>query len=78
MESDARFFRRRAREELAAAKRAVTPAARDRRMHLANIFFQRLEAAEVSDSFADCKVSPTAKCEATENSCTEDHVRENA
>lgn len=78
MESDARFFRRRAREELAAARRAVTPAARDRRMRLANIFFQRLEAAEVSDSFVDCNVSPTAKREATENSCTEDHVRENA
>lgn len=43
MESDARFYRRRATEELAAASRAVTPAARDRRMQLAQQFLSRLE-----------------------------------
>ena len=46
MESDARFFQRRAQEELAAARRAVTAAARDRRMQLADIFFRRFEAAK--------------------------------
>jgi hypothetical protein len=50
MESDSRFFQRRAREELAASKRAITPAARDRRIQLANIFFGRLEAAETLES----------------------------
>jgi len=38
MESDARFYRRRANEELAAAQRAITPAARERRMQLAGTF----------------------------------------
>ena len=46
MESDARFYRRRATEELAAASRAVTPAARDRRMQLAQLFLNRLEGSE--------------------------------
>jgi hypothetical protein len=49
MESDERYFGRRAQEELAAAKRAVTPAARDRRMQLAQAFFQRLEARAAFD-----------------------------
>lgn len=46
MESDARFFRRRANEELAAAGRAVTDAARERRMQLAGVFLDRLKAIE--------------------------------
>lgn len=46
MESDARFYRRRANEELAAAQRAITSAARDRRMQLAGIFLERLKASE--------------------------------
>jgi hypothetical protein len=46
MESDARFFRRRASEEMAAANRAVTDAARARRMILAQAFLERLKAAE--------------------------------
>ena len=50
MEPDARYFRRRANEELAAANRAVTPAARDRRMQLAGIFLERLKAAEANDA----------------------------
>lgn len=43
MESDARFFRRRAAEEMAAAERAVTAAARDRRLQLARSFTCRLD-----------------------------------
>ena len=46
MESDIRFYRRRANEELAAADRAVTEAARARRIQLAGAFLQRLKAVE--------------------------------
>ena len=46
MESDVRFYRRRATEELAAANRAVTQAARERRMQLADAFLQRLKELE--------------------------------
>ncbi|WP_028970315.1 hypothetical protein [Sphingomonas sp. URHD0057] len=46
MESDLRFFRRRANEEMAAAQRAVTEAARARRLVLADAFLQRLKAVE--------------------------------
>jgi hypothetical protein len=51
MESDARFFRRRANEEMAAASRAVTTAARDRRMQLAGAFLDRLKALETRSAF---------------------------
>ena len=51
MESDARFFRRRANEEMAAASRAVTPAARDRRMQLAGAFLDRLKDLETRSAF---------------------------
>lgn len=50
MESDARFYRRRANEELAAAGRAVTQAARERRMILAGIFLDRLKTLETCAS----------------------------
>ena len=49
MESDMRFYRRRASEELAAASRAVTEAARERRMMLAGLFLERLKGLERSD-----------------------------
>jgi hypothetical protein len=44
MESNERYFRRRAAEELAAARRAVTPAARSRRMTLVNSYLEQLSA----------------------------------
>ena len=50
MESNVRYYRRRANEELAAASRAVTDAARERRMILAGIFLQRLKAVETTDA----------------------------
>ena len=53
MESDVRFYRRRANEELAAANRAVTEAARERRMVMAAIFLDRLKAVEAQDSLFD-------------------------
>jgi hypothetical protein len=48
VESDVRFFRRRANEEFAAASRAVTEAARARRMILGGLFLERLKAVEAS------------------------------
>jgi len=52
VEPDERYFRRRASEELAAARRAVTDEARERRLMLAGIFLDRLKAVE-----ADCMVA---------------------
>jgi len=46
VEPDERYFRRRASEELAAARRAVTDAARERRLILAGKFLERLNAVE--------------------------------
>ena len=48
MESDIRFYRRRASEELAAAGRAVTESARERRMMMAGVFLERLKALDAS------------------------------
>jgi hypothetical protein len=53
MEPDERFYRRRAAEELAAASRAVTEAARDRRVQLANSFLKRLRPADASAMLYD-------------------------
>lgn len=57
MESDARFYRRRVNEELAAAGRAVTEAARERRLILANLFRERLKASEARSSVAECEIA---------------------
>ena len=46
MESNVRFFRRRASEELAAAGRAVTDAARERRTQLARAFLDKVAELE--------------------------------
>ena len=43
MESDIRYYQRRVREEMGAAKRAVTGAARDRRLQLVDLYIQRLD-----------------------------------
>ena len=43
VESDIRYYQRRAREEMIAADRAVTAAARNRRLQLVDMFVQRLE-----------------------------------
>jgi hypothetical protein len=51
VESNVRFYRRRANEELAAAERAVTPAARDRRNRLAGAFLDRLKDLESRSAF---------------------------
>jgi hypothetical protein len=59
MESDARFFRRRANEELAAAGRAVTEAARARRLILAEAFLGRLKAVEAAASSTELAIGLT-------------------
>jgi hypothetical protein len=46
VESDIRYYRRRANEELAAANRAVTESARERRMMMAGVFLERLKALD--------------------------------
>lgn len=51
-----RFYRRRASEELAAAGRAVTEAARERRMMMAEIFLDRLKELE-ADALAELAMS---------------------
>jgi hypothetical protein len=51
VESDVRFYRRRANEEMAAASRAITEAARDRRMQLAGVFLERLKDLEGKSAF---------------------------
>jgi hypothetical protein len=56
VESDVRFYRRRASEELAAAGRAVTEAARERRMIMAGIFLDRLKTLGVSPADADLRL----------------------
>ena len=60
LESDVRFYRRRANEELAAAERAVTQPGRERRIQLAGAFLERLKAVEQAEaamfdwSIAEC------------------------
>lgn len=51
MESDVRYYRRRAHEEMAAADRAVTAAARERRMRLGRVFLERLRDLESRSAF---------------------------
>ena len=53
MESDERFYRRRAAEELAAASRAVTDEARNRRVQLAHAFLERLNEVDAGAMLFD-------------------------
>jgi hypothetical protein len=58
LEPDARFYRRRATEELAAAQRAVTPEARDRRLQLARSFISRLRPDEADHMMFEWGLDP--------------------
>ena len=51
VESDVRYYRRRACEEMGAAKRAVTEAARERRLQLVDLYLQRLAALKEPSPF---------------------------
>ena len=53
MESDIRYYRRRACEEMAAATHAVTEAARGRRLQLVDLYIQRLEALQAPNPFSE-------------------------
>jgi len=53
VESDIRYYRRRACEEMAAATRAVTPAARDRRLQLVDLYVTRLRALSAPSPFEE-------------------------
>jgi hypothetical protein len=53
LESNARFYRRRATEEYSAAQRAVTAAARDRRIEMAKRFLDRLDQDEAQEILFD-------------------------
>lgn len=53
MESDIRYYRRRAHEEMAAANRAVTAAARDRRLQLVEAYVEHLKALQAPSPFSE-------------------------
>ena len=53
METDIRYYRRRACEEMSAASRAVTPQARERRLYLVNVYLDRLKALNAPSPFDD-------------------------
>ena len=57
MESDIRFYRRRACEEMAAASRAVTEAARQRRMQLVEAYVEHLKALKAPSPFSEHEMS---------------------
>ena len=51
MEPDIRYYSRRACEEMSAAARAVTPAARQRRLELVGRYLERLKALKAPPPF---------------------------
>lgn len=51
METDIRYYRRRACEEMSAASRAVTPAARERRLQLVGLYLDHLKALNAPSPF---------------------------
>ena len=61
MESDIRYFRRRACEEMGAARRAVTEAARERRLQLVDHYLQRLAALKQPSPFGEPGLSRTRR-----------------
>jgi hypothetical protein len=53
LETDIRYYRRRACEEMSAASRAVTPQAKERRLQLVNVYLDRLKALNAPSPFDD-------------------------
>jgi hypothetical protein len=51
LETDIRYYRRRACEEMTAADRAVTPAARERRLHLVARYLDHLKLLNAPSPF---------------------------
>ena len=60
VETDIRYYRRRACEEMSAASRAVTSAARDRRLYLVNVYLERLRALNAPAPFDDDQLAAMA------------------
>jgi len=52
VESDIRYYRRRACEEMSAATRAVTDEARDRRLRLVDLYVRKLEELKAPAPFS--------------------------
>jgi hypothetical protein len=51
LETEIRYYRRRACEEMSAASRAVTPAARERRLHLVGRYLDHLKELNAPSPF---------------------------
>ena len=64
MESDIRYYRRRACEEMVAAQRAVTGAARERRLRLVDLYVQRHEAHKAASPFGEQDFVPARRTSA--------------
>jgi len=58
VESDIRYYRRRAHEEMAAANRAVTDAARQRRLKLVDLYVGHLKELDVPSPFEEAGPFP--------------------
>jgi hypothetical protein len=56
LEPDIRYFSRRACEEMTAASRAITPAARDRRLFLVGVYLDHLRALKAPLPFDDDRI----------------------
>ena len=65
METDIRYYRRRAYEEMSAASRAVTEAARERRLHLVGVYLDRLKALNAPCPFDERQLAELRHVEAT-------------
>jgi hypothetical protein len=57
LETDVRYYRRRACEEMSAASRAVTPAARERRLQLVGRYLDHLKALDAPSPFDERQVA---------------------
>lgn len=64
METDVRYYRRRAHEEMSAASRAVTEAARDRRLFLVGVYLDRLKALNAPCPFDERQLTEMQHFEA--------------
>ena len=69
MESDIRFYRRRACEEMAAASRAVTEAARLRRLQLVDTYLDHLKALKAPSPFSEFDMAQARRPVATGAFC---------
>lgn len=61
METDIRYYRRRACEEMSAASRAVTAEARARRLQLVNIYLDHLKELNAPAPFNEEQLAAMAK-----------------